>query len=224
MTTTEQQEPAVFHSDAAFEIRLPAMGGVRKQATLRMPTVAEWAARSRAIKTIQHRLGPGQTTTETTGAEQADASLLKRLMTDEDGEYLDKRGPAGNRDIFDEAEASELIRRLVKAEIGADPEHDSDALIVSVSVLGNVETKHFLRMPTVRELRDHRRASFSFVDLRRGKQQLKMSVDEFCRFYDQLAVKAEGYEGPVPAPHKMAAVSEMLAVIDELDSEEDPNG
>jgi len=215
-------DTAAFQSEAAFEIRLPARGGVRKSATLRLPTDVEWAGRQRAIKTVQHRLGPGQTQTETEGVEAADAALLRRLLVDEDGEYLDAKGPAGTRDPFDEDEAAELIHRLTKAEVDADPAHSGDSITVSLSVLGGVITAHELRVPTLKQLRKHRKGSFSFVDLRRGRMQMKVNVDEFCRFYDELSATTQGYEGRVPAPHKMAVVSEVLAVLDEIEGEDDP--
>lgn len=213
MTPTENTT-AAFQSGAAFHIRLPRGGA---SAMLRMPTVAEWAARQRRIKTIQKRLGPGMTETSTEGIEAADFELLKAIQKDDSGEYL-----ADDRDHVDEDEAAELVQQLGRADVETDPQIEGDKLTVELTVIGDVVTRHTLRVPTVKELRAHRKASFAFVDLRRGRTQLKANVEEFCRFYDLLKVATENYEGEVAPMHRMAVVSEMLTYLDELEGEADP--
>lgn len=196
----------IFHSEANFEIVLRREGVT---VVVRMPSQAEWAARGRLIKSILHRLGPGQTETRTEGVEAADLGLLASIRVD-------------NGEPLDDACASAIIERLTRADVEDEPVREGPGFLIPITAFGGIVTHHLLRIPTLKETRAYRKAAYSFVDLRRGRQQVKVSVDAICDFYDGLLQRVDGYEGAVPPMHKMAAVTELMAILDELESEEDP--
>jgi hypothetical protein len=196
-----------FNRAAIFDIELKRQGVHTK---LRYPTDDEWNLRSRAIKTIVQNLGPGSSTTRSEGVEEADLELYDAI-----------RDP-GSPEV-DPATASLLIRRLNKTDPD-EPVIEGPSIRVPMAVPG-AKTEHVLRIPTESELRKYRKAAYTFIDRRHGRQELKSFLGAIGDFYDLLA-KGEsgssGYTGEIPLPHKVAVVVEMVATLDAEDAEEDP--
>jgi hypothetical protein len=202
----DEKEKSLFDARTPMTVVLKREG---VSVTLRFPSDTEWSRRMATIKTVIKRLHGGASETETENVEAADEALLKAVRTDEG---LD----------LDEGLASVVIARINKAEADL-PEQTAEGYRIPVRVAGAL-TVHELRAPTEKEKRKYRRSAYRFIDLRHGRQELKTSLPAICEFYDLLATKSEGYApgSPVPAPHKLAAVSELMVAIDAEDEEADP--
>lgn len=202
----EEKQKPVFDATASFTINLKRE---KTAVSVRYPSDDEWAARQRAITTIIQRLSGGATQTNITGVEDADEALLAKIRTDE--------GLA-----LPEGLASVIIARLNRAEAD-EPEQTAEGYRIPLKVAG-AETVHEMRQPTEKEKRRYQRSAYAFIDKRHGKQELKTSLQAICDFYDLLMQRTEGYAAgtPVPAPHKLAVVGELIAVIEAEDEEEDP--
>lgn len=193
-----------FDSSAPFEVRLKR----EKVAVIcRYPNDEEWAARLRAITTVIQRMSGGATQTKVNGVEEADAELLAKIRTD------------GGMEL-EEGLPSVIISRLNLAEPG-EPEMTAAGYRIPLKVAG-ANTVHELRLPTEKEKRRYQRSAYAFIDRRHGKQELKTSLQAICEFYDLLIQQTEGYSSPVPAPHKLAVVSELMAAIEADEDEDDP--
>lgn len=205
--TTAAAPPAAaptFNRDATFMIDLKRQG---VKAGLRYPSDEEWIARQRSIKTIVQNIGPGASTTRADGVEEADQELYNLVRNEE---APDLEG----------ATATLLIQRLNKAEPD-EPTFEGENLRVPLLVPG-AKTEHVLRIPTESELRKYRKAAYTFIDRRHGKQELKSYLPAIGDFYDKLRVDVTGYVGEVPLPHKVAVVVELVATLDAEDAEGDP--
>ena len=203
--------PKLFSPAPTFPLRLKREG---KICTVRFPTDEETSERQRQVRTIIHKLGPDSTVTKTEGVEEADADLLAKIREDKDG------------DEFEAAEASLVVDRLTRA----DPDEatrEGGAYAIPIKVMYGTPTVHRLRIPKESEIRAYRRTAYTFVDKRHGKQQLKMFSMAVGDFYDKLTKeqdKAEGYgpDTPIPLCHKIAAVTELVQIMDAAGEEEDP--
>lgn len=187
-----------FDTGREIGISIPGPTG-KKTAVLRWPTDVEWAERAAAQKIITRMIGRDQSTTEVIGAEAADLALFAAIRKD-DGE------------AWDQFEAAIAISKISKAVAGL-PEMDGATYIIPLVVAGT-ETKHILRVPSVGQMTQYRRASARVIEGRHGLQEIRVKLQPAAELYDVLAVSVEGYASPVPIIHKVAVLNEMLREID----------
>jgi len=207
----DKPKATTFNCDGQIEILLKREN---KTCMVRFPSDDELETRQRGIRTIIHKQGPDATVTRVEGVDEANDELLGRIRQDTGGAE------------FEPAEASLVIERVVRAEAD-EATREGEAYAIPIKVMGGVLTTHRLRIPKESEIRAYRKAAYCFVDKRHGKQQLKMFLGAIGDFYDKLAKEqtvAEGYdEGtPIPVCHKVAAVTELVHIMDAEGEEEDP--
>jgi hypothetical protein len=209
MTPSNAAPPAaapMFNCAARFVIELKRQ---KILAPVRYPSDEEWAARQRSIKTIVQNIGPGASTTRAEGVDDADLEMYNLIRED------------GAPDL-DAATASLVIQRLNRADPD-EPTFEGELLRIPLTVPG-AKTEHLLRVPSEVDLRKYRKAAYTFIDRRHGKQELKSYLPAIADFYDKLVAEpAAGYTGAVPLPHKVAVVVELVATLDAEDNEQDPS-
>src|SRR6266404_2653389 len=201
-TTTEQtilEKGPTFNADAVLEIALRRQN---KTVDVPFPSDEQLINRQRSLCTITRRLGRGKSETKTEGIEDADFTLLTKLC--------DSHG-------LDEAQASIVIGKLLRADPD-DATREGDGYAIPITVVGGVKTVHHLKEPSEAQLRKHNDRTYGFIDLRHGKQEMKISVATIGDFYDKLAAgraPADGYAdgSRVPICHKVAAISELTALM-----------
>jgi hypothetical protein len=210
-TIVEQTIPEngpTFNADAVIEIALRRQN---KTVDVPFPSDDQLIARQRSLCTITRRLGRGKSETKTEGIEEADYALLSKLS---EGHGLD------------EAQASIVIGKLLRADPD-DATREGDGYAIPITVVGGVRTVHHLKEPTEAQLRKHNDRTYGFIDLRHSKQEMKISVATIGEFYDKLAAGrqlAEGYAdgSRIPICHKVAAISELTALMSAEEEDEDP--
>jgi hypothetical protein len=191
----------LFDAGREISIRIPGPSGM-KTAVVRFPTDQEWADRAAAQKLVIRQLGRDQTTTEPIGAEAKDLDLFQAIRIDQDGA------------VFDQYEASLVISRISRSEAG-EPIMDGATYRIPLTVPG-AQTEHVLRVPTVAQVAQYRRASATAVTTRRGMSEIRTRLQPAGDLYDDLFVSVSGYAGAVPLIHKSAVLSELLREIDSL--------
>jgi len=187
-----------FDSGRLIDIRIAHPEGDRK-ITVRWPTDEEWCEYSSRRQVLIRQLGPAETETEVSGAEDAALELLKRIQ--QEGPELDKY------------EAAWVVERLSRAQV-TDVRREDDAIVVEMRVPGGM-VAHRLRVPTLAEVAAYRRSFARLIDRRGGRQLLRVNLSASGQLYDKVAVGTEGYESPAPIIHKAAAISELLAFLEE---------
>ncbi len=207
----------MFDTTKQFEIAIQSGG--RKTAVVRWPTDEEFAARAKARKIVRKTLGRGKTSTDTMGHAEADAELWKRIVIE---------APEG----IDEAEIGAFLARLTFTD-ALEVERHGGEITITLQVTDFTRggdpvfvTRHTLRLPTQRQIRDYSLRSVSRVD--QGRQQvITTKLEAGGELYDQLLVSVEGYgtgeaKLPTPLPHKDDVVMELLgatAVAEDDDPE-----
>jgi hypothetical protein len=189
-----------FDAGQTFETVLPTPDG-DKRITVRYPTDEEWAQRQRTRKTVIKHLGRGQSKTTTTGGEDADLACYERIRQE-------------GSDTLDAFEVAVVLDRLSRANV-VDVEKQGKEYEVTLQVLDGTVT-HVLKMPSRKQIQNHRDRFASFIDLPFNTQRMFLDLASAGSTYDALFVRNEGYAGSVPLPHKVAAVQ---AVITTLESE-----
>jgi hypothetical protein len=194
------EEPVLFDAGRPIAINLRAPDGV-KTIRVRYPTDAEWTERQRRRKAIIKQLGRGMSETTVANGEEVDAALVAKIRTEETPE-------------IDAFEAMKVVEQLATAEVD-DVVPDGDSLRITLRVLG-ATTVHVLKMPSQKDVVDHRRAFARVLDLPYGRQELRINIAPVATLYKKLATSAEGYVGEVPIVHQAVAVK---AAIDALEAE-----
>lgn len=175
------------------------LSGTRKTCSVRFPTDAEWAARSRGIKMVRQQIGRGKSKPVPQDREKVDAALFAAIRVDKDGAE------------FDAAEAGQVIDAIEACKV-AEVEMLTNEAVLSLEV-GKVETKHRLRFPFSSEQLRYERLSISRIDAGRW-MEVRVAMEPAGDLYDALSLGFEGYAGEgltaVPLNHKFAVVHELL--------------
>lgn len=189
----------MFNTKAIIEFEIPTAEGM-KLAKLRWPTDEEWAARSLKRKIIQKNIGRGQTQIESVDYSAVDLELLNTVAQEGSAE-------------LDGYEAQMLLERISHAEV-IDLERQGGQYKITLATAAG-DTAHMLKVPSAREIMEHRRSFARVVDLPYGRQQIIVNLPAAGSTYDKLWDAAEGYTGSVPLVHKSAVVR---AAIDAVES------
>jgi len=197
------EEKAVFDRSRTITVRSKRIG---KTVSVRFPTDEEVLQRDRKVRVIRKR-----ETTDVQGMEAANAELLDTIQ--EGG------------DAIEESEASLIIDSVLKAEAD-EGTRSADTVTVPIRAFGGIATEHELRIPNTTEERKHRRTAYGVIDRPYGAREIKTNGDAIKDFYDLLFKRVSGYaqntKEAVPLSLKVAAVLEMLRLINAADEEEDP--
>ena len=193
---------------------LPAAGGFKytnrnppKTAILRLPTSEEMMRRLAQQKTIRTSLGRRQSKSDVVANPKADVELFAAIRVDKDGA------------AFDEHEARRAILEITYCEV-TSCERDGENLRLVLKT-PFCETVHVMRDPTEKDRAGYQ--PFTVTDLPHNREELRWQPESSVKFYDALAVSADGYRGDIPAHHKLAIASEVAAAIADEDPPFDPN-
>ena len=190
----------VFDASRPIAINLRTPDGV-KTIRVRFPTDEEWIERQRRRKAIIKQLGRGMSETTVANGEDVDAAMVAKIRSEETPE-------------IDPFEAMKVIEQLAQADVD-DVVPEGDSFRITLRVLG-ATTTHLLKMPSQKDVVDHRRAVARVLDLPYGRQELRINIAPVAALYKKLVVSSEGYAGEVPIIHQAVAVK---AAIDALDAE-----
>ena len=190
----------VFDASRPIAINLRTPEGV-KTVRVRFPSDDEWIERQRRRKAIIKQLGRGMSETTVANGEDVDAAMVAKIRSDETPE-------------IDPFEAMKVIEQLAQADVD-DVVSEGDSFRITLRVLG-ATTIHLLKMPSQKDVVDHRRAFARVLDLPYGRQELRINIAPVAALYKKLVVSSEGYVGEVPIVHQAVAVK---AAIDALDAE-----
>jgi hypothetical protein len=197
--------------DDKAELAMPAparLGGAI--VTVRWPTDAEWAMRSRARKFITRRLGRGKSETIAPEPGEADLKLYEAISVN--------GSPA-----LSPAEAS-MVLEAISMCLVTNVEVDGTEACVSLNVVtGSVQ--HHLKVPTAEQILQYRRAAFRLIDLPYNQQEIRFTPEAGAKLWDQCEGKGDSYQGSVPAPHKAEAVRAVIDFVDQHlgPATDDPN-
>ena len=190
----------VFDASRPIAINLRTPAGV-KTVRVRFPSDEEWIERQRRRKAIIKQLGRGMSETTVANGEDVDAAMVAKIRSEETPE-------------IDPFEAMKVIEQLAQADVD-DVVPEGDSFRITLRVLG-ATTIHLLKMPSQKDVVDHRRAFARVLDLPYGRQELRINIAPVAALYKKLVVSNEGYVGEVPIIHQAVAVK---AAIDALDAE-----
>jgi len=190
----------VFDASRPIAINLRTPAGV-KTVRVRFPSDEEWIERQRRRKAIIKQLGRGMSETTVANGEDVDAAMVAKIRSEETPE-------------IDPFEAMKVIEQLAQADVD-DVVPEGDSFRITLRVLG-ATTIHLLKMPSQKDVVDHRRAFARVLDLPYGRQELRINIAPVAALYKKLVVSCEGYVGEVPIVHQAVAVK---AAIDALDAE-----
>ncbi len=197
-------QPTVFDRTGEFTIPIRL---AKKSVTVKFPTDEQLCRRQAMIRVTLKRRGMEGTITELNGEDRADSELVAGIKI--------------SGDDLDGAEAGVVVERLLRAD-AEEVEREGDNFVIPVVVTGGIKTVHRLREPSTKELRDHGRSAGTRINGRHGIE-IKSSPAAFGAFYDKLLVdKATGYAGDVPVCHKAVVVNELVAAIQRIETEDDP--
>ncbi len=175
-------------------------GKVDKTARLRFPSDEEFIKRQSARKLVSVDLGNGKSELHPPeDAEEIDFELFKkiRLDTEESG-----------ADDFDEYEASEAIERILSAEVVKINDAHEDGIAVEIKTKWGNFT-HIVTVPTRKQLAVFRKAQARAISGRHNTSILILNVAASQKLYQDIKVRAEGYEGDPPLFHTAAVVHEV---------------
>lgn len=199
-----------FNREAHFDVKI--ISGEEKVATLRFPTDQELCDRARKLKLVRRNLGRGKTQSEAGNGVELSADLFARIRVDKDGP------------VFDDSDAAAFIGRLDRCEV-SDVEREGNQFRVTMKVPGTT-VEHVLKMPTQKDLIDFGRNSMTAIDDRR-QSEIRLKLEPSGDLWGRMVVSVEGYEGEghgaVPITHKDAALNEVIAQVQRLEEDDDPN-
>lgn len=180
-----------------------------KKATLRVPTPDEMLERLRQQRTLRRSLGRRRNTFDFVPNPQADLTLLEKITVSREG------------DPFDADEAEHAIGVLSGADVtGSGYEGSLIRVELEWKFFGPLcgDTKHWLRVPSIKQVRKYRGDLLAVTDLAHNQSEIRFRIDAAITLYDALVERAEGYaEGvEVPPHHKSAVVAEAVAVLEDL--------
>lgn len=201
----------MFDTKCDIDVTIAA-GDVRKVATVRFPTDAEWADRAAAQRTVIRSIGRGRSETEILNGAEVDRELFVKILLSE------------NAAAFDDAEASAVIGRIARCEAG-EAEHDGSQVRIPLSTAAG-DTTHFMKVPSQKQVLDYGKAAVRLVE-GRHRQELRLNVVPAGTLYDALVAApacnsslGPAYvDGVVPIIHKQAVIAELVRSIKETEDE-----
>lgn len=188
----------MFDSTAEFVLRLMTGEGLIK-IPVRFPTDAEYITWRRGKKILQKDLGRRNFQIERTVPEPRDLALLTAIRKHKDGA------------VIDEADALVMINQLTDCDVPTRPVREGNAYLIEMKVLKRLETKHTLRIPSMKEMMSHQGSSV--INGAYGYQEIRLNPQAAGDFYDRLAQGNEGYAGAVPVVHKAEALNVLLQEV-----------
>lgn len=198
----------VFDAGRPLAIRLRTPGGV-KTVRVRFPSDDEWIERQRRRKVIVKQLGRGVSETMIPGSEDADATLLAKIRTEDTPEV-------------DPFEATQVVDQLAQADVD-DVVPSGDSFRVTVRVLGGTVT-HVVKMPSAKDVVEYRRGFARVLDLPHNRQELTINLAPAGALYKKLSQSTEGYAGEAPIIHQAVAVKAAIDAIEAgFQDDQDPN-
>ncbi len=192
-------DKTIFDANCEVQIQLLSPEGT-KSIRVRFPTDEEWSYRQRRRKVIIKQLGRGVSETTVANAEDVDAELLAKIRQGE--------GPE-----VDPYEASRIIEQLSQADVD-DVLPEPGGFRVLLRVPGGI-TAHILRMPSAKDVIEHRRSFARILDLPYSRQELTVNLAAAGSLYQKLVQATEGYVGAVPIIHQAVVIK---AAIDALEA------
>jgi hypothetical protein len=189
----------MFDAKAEFHIQARTAGAGIQAIGVRFPTDAEWVERARRRKVLIRRLGRGASETVPAEPGEADARLYEAIKLN--------GSPA-----LTPAESARILETLATCDVTGVSIEGETAVVDMQIVTG--EAKHRFTIPTADQVLTMRRAAVRVVDLPYNVQEVRITPEAGARLYDQLHATSDGYDGPVPGPHKDAAVRASIEFIE----------
>lgn len=172
-----------------------------KVVRVRFPSDEEWVERQRRRKVLVKQLGRGTSETTVVNREDADAALLAKIRTEQDGPDVDA------------FEASKVIEELATCDVD-DVVPEGGGFRVTMRVLGGT-TAHLMRMPSAKDTFDYRRGFVRAIDLPFGRQEITVNIAPVAALYKKLVDSTEGYaDNVVPIIHQAVAVKAAIDAVD----------
>jgi len=193
------EEKALFDTNRQMEITLQSAEGA-KTITVRFPSDQQWIERQRKRKILIKNLGRGMSETITPDSSDFDADLVAELR-------------AGEEPAIDGFEASRILDEISRADVDSI-EREENLFRVHLQIPGS-RTIHVMKIPSSRDLFQHRRSFYRIIDLPYNRQQLTINLDAAADLYKKLCESNEGYAASVPIIHQAAAIQ---AVVSEVES------
>lgn len=198
----------MFNRHDEVEITIPGEGGKPKLAVVVHPTDAQWIERTRGRHTFVKNLGRGNSQATVIGKEESDLKLLKLIQKNEDV-------------TFDGFEASAIVEEMGTCDV-IDGVRANDAFVFTAKVLGDVDTKHTVRIPGFRELKICSDASNRSQATNYGGVKVTANLQPAADLYDKYVDLIEGYVGKDPAvsaTHADVPITHKYVVINALNQE-----
>ena len=180
-------------SEIAFPFRT-AQGKV--EIVMRWPSDEEWYEQVRRRKVLVTDLGRGRSEMR---VDFGDGYL-----------WLFEKIKQNGAPVLTQSEAKKVFEIVGKCDV-ASVAIEGDEAIVDMQVLGGI-VRHRLRLPTVDQV-DTLNLATRVIDLPYGKKEYRMRLESAARLWDEIGGRSTDYVGPVPAPHKDAAVRAVVAHI-----------
>jgi hypothetical protein len=196
----------MFDTTTDISIKLKTPQGA-KDVVVEFPSDEQWKARASKIKIVSKSLGRGKSTSEATKPERANAELFDQIVK------IDVE--------LDEFEKSQIVERLSRCEV-TDSSYTGAGYEITLKVPGG-EAKHTLNMPSAKQVNEYRRLATRMVSGQHGMTEFTVNLGAGESLYNAVAVKADGYGGPVPVVHKCVVISEVLHLLED-DGEDEIEG
>lgn len=191
----------MFDTSNEIQTSIRRADGVRN-IVVRWPTDEQWLQRSRSWHINVQRRGRGVSETQVESA-RADSTLYVQIRQEDSPD-------------LEVDEAAKIIEILARCDI-TDVSLEMDEATVTMTVLGDTEVRHRLKLPTTAQVTQFKRSSVRVMDMPHGRQQLRTNMQAGLDLYTKCAVGVEGYaNGSIPSIHRDAAIR---AVIDACEAE-----
>jgi hypothetical protein len=151
-----------------------------KTVRVRFPTDDERIARQRRRKVLVKQLGRRISETTVANGEDVDAALIALIRE----KSQDAEAPE-----IDAFEAVKVIEQLSLAEVD-DVLPDGDGFRVTLRVLG-ATTVHLLKMPSAKDVFEHRRGFARLLDLPFGRQEVTINIGWAASLYKKLVTDTD---------------------------------
>ncbi|MDM7995177.1 MAG: hypothetical protein QUT30_05755 [Acidobacteriota bacterium] len=193
------EDKSLFDANRQMEFKLQSAEGA-KTVTVRFPSDQQWMERQRKRKILIKNLGRGMSETIMPDSSDFDAGLVAELRV-------------GEEPAIDAFEAGRILDELSRADVD-NIEREGNLFRVHLQVPGS-RTIHVLKIPSSRDLFQHRRSFYRIIDLPYNRQQLTINLDAAADLYKKLCESNEGYAASVPIIHQAAVVQ---ALVNEVES------